>query len=53
MPDLKLYYRTLYDTGSEKDREINGIELKTQKWDPHTYGHLIIGKGAKTFSGKK
>ena len=34
MPDLKLYYRTIVikvASGTVTDRQINGIELKTQK----------------------
>jgi hypothetical protein len=33
------------------DWQINGIE--DPEMNPHTYGHLIFDKGAKTIQGKK
>jgi hypothetical protein len=43
MPDLKLYYRA-------SDRQVDQWNrIEDPEMNPHTYGHLIFDKGAKTF----
>jgi hypothetical protein len=57
MPDLKLYYRAvviktaLYWYRDKQVDQWNRIEHPEMK--PHTYGHLIFDKGAKTIQWKK
>jgi hypothetical protein len=57
MPDLKLYYRAIvvktawyWYSGRQVD-QWNRIE--DPKMNPHTYGHMIFDKGAKTIQWKK
>jgi hypothetical protein len=57
MPDIKLYYRAILMKTAwywYRDRQVNqwnGIE--DPEMNPHTYGHLIFDKGAKTIQWRK
>jgi hypothetical protein len=53
IPDFKLYYRTIVIKTAcylcrDQWNRIQDSEMK-----PHTYGHLIFDKGAKTIQWKK
>jgi hypothetical protein len=52
IPDLKLYYRTIGIKTSwcwYSDRQVdNWHRTEDPEMNPHTYGHLIFDKGAKT-----
>ena len=57
MPDLKLYYRAIviktawYWYSDRKVYQWNRIEIP--EMNPHSYGHMIFEKGAKTIQWKK
>ena len=55
--DLKLYYRTIVIKTAwywSSDRQVNQQNrTEDPEMNPHTYGHLIFDKGAKTIQWKK
>jgi hypothetical protein len=57
MPDLKLYYRTIVIKTAwywYSDRQVcQWNRILNPEMNPHTYGHLIFDKGAKTIQWKK
>jgi hypothetical protein len=59
MPDLKLYYRLIVTKTalyfySYSDRQVDQwTRIEDPEMKPHTYGHLIFDKGAKTIQCKK
>ena len=58
MPDLKLYYRAIVIKKTPwyryTDRQVDQWNrTKDSEMNPHTYGHLIFDKGAKTIQWKK
>ena len=52
IPDLKLYYRAIVITSVRywyRDRQVDQWNrTEDPEMNPHTYGHLIFEKGAKT-----
>jgi hypothetical protein len=56
-PDLKLYYRAIVIKTAwywYSDRQVNQLNrTEDPEMSPHTYGHLLFGKGAKTIQWKK
>ena len=57
MPDLKLYYRAIMIKNAwywYSDRQVDQWNrTENPEMNPHTYGHLIFDKGAKTIKWKK
>jgi hypothetical protein len=51
IPDLKLYYKAIVikTVGINRDRQEHEWDrTEDTEMNPHTYGHLIFDKGAKT-----
>jgi hypothetical protein len=57
MPDLKLYYRAIVIKTTwywYSDRQVDQWNrMEDPEMNPHTFGHLIFDKGAKTIQWKK
>jgi hypothetical protein len=57
MPDLKLNYRAIVIKSSwywYSNRQVDQWNrIEDPEMNPHTYGHLIFGKGAKIIQWKK
>jgi uncharacterized protein (DUF736 family) len=57
MPDLKVYYRAIVIKAAwywYSDRQVDQWNrIEDPQMNPHTYGHLIFDKGAKTIQWKK
>jgi hypothetical protein len=57
IPDLKLYYRTIMIKPAWywcSDRQVDQwTRIYDPEMNPHTCGHLIFDKGAKTIQCKK
>jgi hypothetical protein len=57
IPDLKLYYRAIVIKTAwhwYSDRQVDQwTRIENPEMSPHTYGHFIFDKGAKTNQWKK
>jgi hypothetical protein len=57
MPDLKLYHRAIVIKTAwhwYSDRQVDQWNrIEDPEMNPHTHGHLIFDKGAKTIQWKK